>query len=183
MGPLEGYVKTRYIESHPPTVYGLDCEMSYTMAGLELTKVSLVGVDGWLQYESLVLPENEIIDYNTHFSGISAEDLVAGPTKNLKEVQNDLLGFINADTILVGHGLENDLRALKIIHGTILDTSVVFPYFKCPPFKRSLQSLVSIYLKQDIQTSSLGHDSYEDARACIELMLWKTEMDLSFTFY
>ena len=33
-----------------------------------------------------------------------------GPTKNLKEVQNDLMGFINADTILVGHGLENDLR-------------------------------------------------------------------------
>ena len=179
MSDLEGFVKTITIESHPHTAYGLDCEMSYTMAGLELTKVSLVGVDGRLVYESLVVPENEIIDYNTRFSGISAEDMVTGQPKNLKEVQTDLLGFINADTILVGHGLENDLRALKIIHGPILDTSVVFPHFKGPPFKRSLRSLVSSYLKQDIQTSSLGHDSYEDARACIELMLWKTEMDLS----
>ena len=75
----------------------------------------------------------------------------AGQTKNLKEVQNDLMGFINADTILVGHGLENDLRALNIIHGVVLDTAVVFPHFYGLPFRRSLRSLVSSYLKRDIQ--------------------------------
>ena len=76
---------------------------------------------------------------------------VAGQTKNLKEVQNDLMGFINADTVLVGHGLENDLRALNIIHGVVLDTAVVFPHFYGLPFRRSLRSLVSSYLKRDIQ--------------------------------
>lgn len=76
---------------------------------------------------------------------------VTGQFKNIKEVQNDLMGFINADTILVGHGLENDLRALNLIHATILDTAVVFPHYHGLPFRRSLRSLVSSYLKRDIQ--------------------------------
>ena len=88
------------------------------------------------------------------------------------------MGFINADTIIVGHGLENDLRALNLIHNTVLDTAVVFPHFFGLPYRRSLKALVSSYLKKDIQESLWGHDSYEDARACIELMLWKTRKDL-----
>ena len=63
------------------------------------------------------------------------------------------MGFINADTILVGHGLENDLRALNLIHSTILDTAVVFPHYHGLPFRRSLRSLVSSYLKRDIQVT------------------------------
>lgn len=180
-GPLDGYVKTKHRKSYPANgnfgVYGLDCEMCYTLNGLELTKVTVVGIDGRLVYETLVLPEADIIDYNTRFSGVAAKDLEKGPTKNLKEVQNDLMGFINADTVMVGHGLENDLRALQMIHGVVLDTSSVFPHFYGLPFRRSLRSLVSSYLKREIQVSSWGHDSYEDARACIDLMLWKTRKD------
>merc|ERR1719384_442774 len=183
IGPLRGYVKTKHRKSYPNNgnfgVYGVDCEMCYTRSGLELAKVTVVGVDGRLVYESLVCPENDIIDFNTRYSGISAKDFVTGQFKNIKEVQNDLMGFINADTILVGHGLENDLRALNLIHGTILDTAVVFPHYHGLPFRRSLRSLVSSYLKRDIQASNWGHDSYEDARACVELMLWKTRKDLA----
>jgi len=181
LGPLEGYVKTKHRKSYPTNgnfgVYGLDCEMCYTLHGLELAKVTVVGIDGRLVYETLVLPETDIIDHNTRFSGVTAKDLEKGPTKNLKEVQNDLMGFINADTVLVGHGLENDLRALRMIHGVVLDTSTVFPHFYGLPFRRSLRSLVSSYLKREIQVNSWGHDSYEDARACVELMLWKTRKD------
>jgi len=182
-GPLEGYVKTKHRKSFPQNrnygVYGLDCEMVYTETGLELGKVTVVGIDGRLVYESLVQPDNHIIDYNTRFSGITARDLEKGQKKNLKEVQNDMMGFVNADTILIGHGLENDLRALKLIHSVVIDTTAVFPHFYGLPFRRSLRSLVSSYLKRDIQGSSWGHDSYEDARACMELMLWKTRKDLS----
>lgn len=179
-GPLDGFVKTKHRKAaRNYGVYGLDCEMVYTGLGLELVKVTVVGVDGRLVYESLVMPENDIIDYNTRFSGITQKDLEKGQKKNLKEVQNDLMGFINADTILMGHGLENDLRALKLIHAVVIDTSVVFPHFYGLPFRRSLRSLVSSYLKRDIQSGSGGHDSYEDARACVELMLWKTRKDVS----
>jgi len=179
-GPLEGFVRTKHRKSYPTNgnfgVYGIDCEMCYTIAGLELTKVTVVGVDGRLVYESLVLPDSQVADYNTRFSGITQKDLESGPTKNLKEVQNDLMGFINADTILVGHGLENDLRALQLVHSVVLDTSAVFPHYCGLPYRRSLRSLVSSYLKREIQ-SSWGHDSYEDARACVDLMLWKARKD------
>ena len=36
--------------------------------------MTVVGVDGRLVYESLVCPENDIIDFNTRYSGISAKD-------------------------------------------------------------------------------------------------------------
>nr|CAD7449164.1 unnamed protein product [Timema bartmani] len=158
-------------------VYALDCEMCFTTRGLELTKVTVVAADGRLVYDCLVRPENFIIDYNTRFSGITARDLSKRATKTLKDVQNDLMGFINADTILIGHGLENDLRALQIIHGTVIDTSVVFPHYWGLPYRRSLKSLVGCLLKRDIQQDSSGHDSFEDARACIELMLWRIRKD------
>lgn len=48
------------------------------------------------------------------FSGISEED-VTGHHTSLSEVQETLLSFISADTILIGHSLEMDLCALKVI--------------------------------------------------------------------
>ena len=35
----------------------------------------MVGVDGRLVYESLVLPDSQVADYNTRFSGITQKDL------------------------------------------------------------------------------------------------------------
>lgn len=51
--------------------------------------------------------------YFSRFSGISEED-VKGNHTSLREVQETLLSFIGADTILIGHGLETDLCALKV---------------------------------------------------------------------
>ena len=47
------------------------------------------------------------------FSGLKAEDF-ASVTTTLSEVQHELLSLVAADTILVGHSLESDLRALKV---------------------------------------------------------------------
>lgn len=184
-GPLEGFVKTKPRKSSSGDencgVYSIDCEMCYTTQGLELTKITLVAADGRTVYDSYVKPENPIIDYNTRFSGITAKDLKKGnAAKSLKDVQNDLMNFINSDTILIGHGLENDLKALKLIHSTVIDTSVIFPHYYGLPYKRSLRSLVNSFLKRDIQ--SCGHDSFEDAKACMELMLWRVKKDFKHNF-
>jgi RNA exonuclease 1 len=154
-GPLDGFVRTKARKIYPPDgnygIYSIDGEMCFTTNGLELIKLTVVGVEGRLVYESLVLPEGDIVDYNTRFSGISARDLKRGPAKTLREVQNDVMGFVNAHTILIGHGLENDLRALKVVHTTIIDTSIVFPHYYGLPYRRSLKSLVKSYLKREIQ--------------------------------
>ena len=59
-------------------------------------QVSVVGVDGRLVYESLVRPDNDIIDYNTRYSGISAKDF----GKHLKHDMMDS-GLINLFDIQV----------------------------------------------------------------------------------
>ena len=48
------------------------------------------------------------------FSGLTASDL-EGVTQTLQDVQNDLLKITFEDTILIGHGLASDLRALKVL--------------------------------------------------------------------
>jgi hypothetical protein len=47
-----------------------------------------------------------------------------------------------------------------------------------PPYKRALRNLMSEYLQKIIQEDVEGHDSKEDAAACISLMIWKINEDL-----
>jgi RNA exonuclease 1 len=145
---------------------------------MELLRVTVVAADGHLVYDSLVRPENCIVGYNT-ILGITARDLNEHATKSLQEVQNRLMGFINADTILVGHGLETDLRVLCIIHGSVVETSVIFSHPDGLPYRHSLKSLVSYFLERNIQQGSSGHCSFEDAWACMELMLWRIRTDFN----
>ncbi|XP_050328452.1 exonuclease GOR-like [Bactrocera neohumeralis] len=157
-------------------VYALDCEMCYTGRGLEVARVSLVGYDGQVVYDHFVKPTCEVVDYCTRFSGVTARDLCKNQNKNLKtfaEVQKDLLQLIDADTILIGHSMENDLRVLKIVHKTVVDTADEFPHPLGFPYRHSLKNLTKEYLKRDIQCGNNGHDSVEDSRACLELIMWK----------
>uniref|UniRef100_A0A3Q3GVF3 Zgc:152968 n=1 Tax=Labrus bergylta TaxID=56723 RepID=A0A3Q3GVF3_9LABR len=173
---LDGFVTTiprKSSDRSCPGVYSLDCEMCYTIHGLELSRVTVVNSSLEVIYDTFVRPDNEVIDYNTRFSGISEND-VTGNHTSLREVQEALLSFIKADTILIGHGMETDLCALKLHHGTVVDTSVVFPHRLGPPHKLTLNNLTAEHL---IQQSVYGHDTAEDAAACMELMLWKVKED------
>ena len=65
-----GYVQTTPDEDNTSkqakqVVYALDCEMSYTTVGLELTRVTVVNMNLQPVYETLVKPRHTIVDYNT----------------------------------------------------------------------------------------------------------------------
>ena len=66
-------------------------------------------------------------------------------------VQADLIELFNKDTILIGHSLDSDFKALKMIHRNVIDTSVVFPHKMGPPIKRALRNLMFEYLQIIIQ--------------------------------
>ncbi|XP_042900175.1 exonuclease GOR isoform X2 [Parasteatoda tepidariorum] len=155
-------------------VYGLDCEMVYTGKGLEVAKVGLVNEEGFTIYESFVQPENEILDYCTKYSGITAKDLL-GVTTTLHDVQTFLDRLLHSQCILVGHGLEGDLRCLRLTHTKIVDTSVVFP--RSDGSKPKLRDLAYEKLKLVVQNDIGGHDCIEDARTCMALMLNKIKED------
>ncbi|NXG44006.1 REXO1 exonuclease, partial [Psilopogon haemacephalus] len=176
---LDGFVKT--FEKLPttegyPGIYALDCEMCYTKQGLELTRVTVINSDLKVVYDTFVKPDTKVVDYNTRFSGVTEEDL-ENTSITLRDVQAVLLNMFSADTILIGHSLESDLFALKLIHGTVVDTAIVFPHRLGLPYKRALRTLMADYLKRIIQDNVGGHDSSEDARACMELMVWKIKED------
>ncbi|KAG8274816.1 hypothetical protein J6590_099577 [Homalodisca vitripennis] len=145
-------------------VFALDGELVFTRMGLEVARVSLANVDGSSQYDALVQPEHEIIDFNTRFSGVTKEDYVLYKAKTLKQAQYDLFHYIKSDTILVGHGIENDLRALKIVHTLVVETTAIFPHEQGLPCRSASSSLAQEYLGKNIQTSATGHDSLEDAK-------------------
>ncbi|XP_078415036.1 RNA exonuclease 5 isoform X1 [Cetorhinus maximus] len=165
----EGFVQsgcTAKVTDNSP-LFGLDCEMCLTTKGKELTRVSIVNAEGCCVMDELVKPDNQIINYLTRFSGITKTMLMPVKTK-LKDVQARLKKALPNDAVLVGHSLNNDLEALKMIHPNIIDTSLLFARGLGRRFK--LKVLVKSVLGREIQSEELvGHDASEDARGALEL--------------
>nr|XP_039250936.1 RNA exonuclease 1 homolog [Styela clava] len=168
-----GYVTT-VIKPTPengnPGMYAIDCEMSYTINGLELTSVCIVDHNLKTVYHSYVKPDSRMLDYNTIHSGVTERDL-QGVSTTLKDVQNFMLETFSKDTILIGHSLESDFVALKLIHETVVDTSLMYPHPRGLPFKSALRTLAEKHLRLYIQRGT--HDSKEDAVACMKLAIAK----------
>lgn len=132
-------------------IFALDCEMCYTVVGFELTRITVVNFEEKVVFDSFVKPQNRVIDYNTRFSGITESTLSSPKVKTLPEIQAVLLSMFHTRTILVGHSLESDLKALKLIHDVVVDTSVLYPHKMGPPKKRALKTLCIDHLKKIIQ--------------------------------
>ncbi|XP_072240813.1 RNA exonuclease 5-like isoform X1 [Leuresthes tenuis] len=169
MPAFEDFVSTDSAESvtNCSPLYGLDCEMCQTEKGYELTRVSLVDSDGNCVLDDLVKPQNRVFNYLTKFSGITPAML--RPIKTtLQDVQAKLKMLLPRDAVLVGHSLNNDLVALKLIHQHVIDTSLLYRREFGRKFK--LKVLAETILKRQIQMEEKnGHNPTEDAVAALEL--------------
>lgn len=179
----------------PPVCF--DCEMGYTTLGLELIRLTAVSwPEGKELLDVLVRPMGEILDLNSRYSGILPEHYVnaipygtpvpKGTTPEDGEVEQPpfqvvespaaarklLFDLLQPDTPLIGHAIDNDLNACRIIHPTIIDTVILYPHPRGGlPNRTSLRVLSKRYLDRDIQTGGdKGHDSKEDARATGDLV-------------
>ncbi|EPB79065.1 exonuclease [Ancylostoma ceylanicum] len=180
-------------------VYAMDCEMVYGVWGPELARVSVVDMDNKLVLDLIVKPHNTVIDYNTRFSGLTANQVETSDVDlfevsfissrpssytfaSLKlgpiQAQSRLFELVNERSILIGHSLESDLKAMRLRHERVVDTAVVFEHRQGFPFKRALRNLASEYLQKIIQEDDSGHDSQEDSATCMSLMLLKSERGL-----
>ncbi|CAK9198553.1 unnamed protein product [Sphagnum troendelagicum] len=172
-----GFIRTRPAAAgtKPREMVAIDCEMCLTSLGLELTRVSMVDPLGNVILDKLVKPKNEITNYNTRFSGITASMLLH-VTTTLGDIQEEILELVSAETILVGHSVESDLIALKVYHPLVIDTALLYQHpgkGSSSVYKPALRTLTARFLRRRIQENKNGHDSIEDARAAMDLTLLK----------
>lgn len=153
-------------------MFAIDCEMVETKDGFELASVSIIDETMKCLYDTVVKPDNPVLDYKTRFSGIT-EEILRNVSTTLDDVHRDLTSLLPPHCILIGHSLENDLLALKMIHPFVIDTSCLFPYSVNYTHKPKLQFLAKKFLGVDIQVSDDGHSSLQDASACMEIVLKK----------
>jgi hypothetical protein len=82
-----------------------------------------------------------------------------------------LCSYISPDTVLIGHAIDNDLNVVRLVHPTIVDTSLLYAHPAGLPIRYGLRKLAKDFLNLDIQTAgAAGHDSLEDSRATGELV-------------
>ena len=200
----EYYVKTFEMQDRSEArVFSLDCEMVDTRVGKELARVSLIMHDTEEKYstvvDELVRPRRSVVDYLTgaygesvtllpivfrlteaallqpEFSGVTQDALQDVDTR-IEDIQLRLLSVIADKDIIVGHSLENDLRALRLVHNNVIDTSVVF---RRNDRKFSLRHLTNVLCQRKIQTGH-GHCSVEDAEAAMVLAIRRARRGPSF---
>ena len=156
-----------------------------------LARVSVVDYYGRTLFDSFVHVEERVTDYRTHVSGVTERDLKTKGA-DFGRVRNRVKKLLKNKTV-VGHGLENDLRALKIdrdhLWYNIRDSATQHrPYMRFDPLAQQwrpcrLRDLAWHHLGVVIQQGDNPHDSLEDALAAMALYRiaqpeWDYEIDL-----
>ncbi|XP_021686265.2 small RNA degrading nuclease 3 isoform X5 [Hevea brasiliensis] len=88
-------------------------------------------------------------------------------------LQKSMKKLLRKGTILVGHGLYNDLQALKLDHGRVVDTSFIFKRLDGRP--PSLDTLCKAVLGYELRKEGAPHNCVDDACAAMKLVLAKIE--------
>lgn len=191
LAAILNFEKTPYnLDSVSDRPVCIDGEMGYTVYGLELIRLTATSwPNGEPLFDVLVRPLGPILDLNSRYSGVwpkhmaearpwsaSGEDtegklrIVESPAA----ARTLLFSYLSPATPLIGHGLENDLNATRMIHPIIIDTALLFPHKAGLPYRNGLKMLTQTHLNRHIQVvvdgKMDGHDSKEDANAAGDLV-------------
>lgn len=146
----EGWFQTKDLHKDKVDVFSLDCEFCQTESGNQLARISVVNYDGKVVYDEVVKPKDEITNYATRYSGMTKEVLDKATTTE-DDVRDKLKLLISASDIVVGHSLLSDFNVLKMVHGKVVDTCVIYDHHRKKPYKASLKWLCETYLNRQIQ--------------------------------
>jgi RNA exonuclease 1 len=97
----------------------------------ELIRVTLIDYfSEEVLVDNLVDPDVRMQHLNTRYSGVSWADLKNARIKGVclsgkARARQAIWRYVGTDTIVVGHGLSNDMRSLRWIHTTVVDSLLV----------------------------------------------------------
>jgi hypothetical protein len=83
--------------------------------------------------------------------------------------------LVKGGDYIIGHSLENDYAALRLVHPNTIDTAVLFRDISNSR-KHGLKYLSFGLLQRRIQQNQAGHDSLEDCVASVDLALLKAKL-------
>ncbi|KAL5730570.1 hypothetical protein ACHQM5_003375 [Ranunculus cassubicifolius] len=166
--PVESILTPKNSDCSLTDAIAMDCEMvGISPQGNKsaLGRVTLVNTYGNTVYDEFVRPLERVVDFRTAISGIHPRDM--RKAKDIRVVQTKVAELLKGK-ILVGHALNNDLKALLLSHPRydIRDTSD-YPPFLQDGRRRKLKSLAAEFLGVQIQDGE--HCPVEDARAAMML--------------
>ncbi|KAI9369569.1 ribonuclease H-like domain-containing protein [Aspergillus egyptiacus] len=168
----------------------LDCEMICVATAeggqIDNTLAQLCAVDvltGEPLLDILVRPgSGVIVDYVTAKSGLTEDSFTEYDKHGItvtgaEQARGELFKLVDRNTILVGHALENDLKALGIYHDKIIDTQILVSeaVSRLGVFCRSfgLKQIAEELLGRWVQNAGdEGHDCLEDCYAPREIVIW-----------
>lgn len=152
----------------------IDCEMcksrdpvTQVVSSSELVRVSIIDADtSEVVLDSLVAPSLPVVDYVTRVHGID-EAALQSVAFTRRHAQAALIALVCDHTILIGHGIINDLVALRFDHSNCVDTSALFV---CPNDDTPGLRDVAVAVLADADCRAYlarSHDSVVDARTAL----------------
>lgn len=80
--------------------------------------------------DSLVWPDVPMQHFNTRYSGVTAPQMWAAKRDQtclfgVEAARREVWRYVDADTVVVGHDVKNDLGALRWAHGVVVDSILV----------------------------------------------------------
>ncbi|KAL3799187.1 hypothetical protein ACHAW5_005464 [Stephanodiscus triporus] len=183
-----GWMSTRPYDhrrcSSNPAAIAIDCEMCETKDPItgrvdtkSLCRLSVVdadGPDGPVLLDTLVRPRWPVTDHRTWINGISADSL-EGVEFTLEHARAFMDALCSDETVIVGHAVHNDLQALKLDHGCVVDTAMLYVHADVEEGESgtpSLRNLAHGVLGRDMPDV---HDSVNDARVALACALHYVE--------
>jgi len=162
----------------------LDCEMAGVASGAgEVIMLCVTEyVTGAVLLNRYVNPSEKITQMRSSIHGISKSTLndaiSQGQTLSGWEgARSELWKYIDDNTILVGHALENDLDGLRMIHPRVVDSGILSrKEVGVHYLGGSLAALCSDLLNVEIRKNKgATHDCLEDVLATREVVLFCTQ--------
>jgi DNA polymerase III epsilon subunit-like protein len=161
----------------------LDCEMAGIAGGAGEAILLCVTdyVTGAVLMNQFVCPRERITQMRSLIHGISKSTLDAAVSQGQalhgwEQARLELWKYIDGSTILVGHALEHDLDALRIIHPLVVDSGIMSRNaVGTRRIKWGLKTLCPELLNFEIRKNEGGiHDCLEDVLATREVLLFCT---------